>query len=379
MPVRHFDTIIVGGGAMGAATASQLTGRGQSVLVLDRFRPPHRLGSSHGETRVIREAYFEHPSYIPLLRRAYELWHALEKQTGQRLLTITGGLTIGPEKGVVFPGARASAEQHGLPHEILRASEVSERFPALQVPEELLAVYEPRAGMLIVEGCIAAFQQVARANGTTQQFDEPVLAWSADISGASVTTHRGSYSCDNLVISAGAWLPLLVPGLAKALRIERQVLYWFQPTTQREACEPDALPVHVVEYGPDQYYYALPNAGDGVKAALHHQGITTSADDVDREVNDTERQAMAALARRFLPPLAAAPHRSEVCLYTNTADGHFLIDRHPAHDNVFIVSPCSGHGFKFASVIGEVVADLVTTGVSRFDLSLFGAARMNWT
>jgi sarcosine oxidase len=372
MSARHsFDTILIGGGAMGSAAAWQLTARGQRVLVLDRFRPPHPHGSTHGETRVIREAYFEHPAYVPLVQRAYDLWRELERQTGKSLLRITGGLMIGPPAGVVFNGARTSAEQHGLPHEILEAGEIERRFPALRIPEQFQAVLEPRAGILKVEACVAAGLETAVHHGACLRFDEPVISWRATNGGVEVVTDQGVYSAGQLVLAGGAWLAQLLPQLAASLRVERQVLHWFQPTRAPELHAPDRLPVHVVEYEAGRFFYALPDVGTGVKTALHHQGATVSPDAVDREVTMDEQAGMGRLAGDYLPGLAPLPQQSVTCLYTNTPDEHFLIDHHPEHAQVLIVSPCSGHGFKFASAIGEVVADLVTAGKSRFDLSLF--------
>jgi len=378
MPAGHsFDTIIIGGGAMGGATAWQLAARGQRVLVLDRFRPPHTSGSTHGETRVIREAYFEHPAYVPLVRRAYELWRELERRAGATLLRITGGLMIGPPEGAVVRGARTSAELHHLPHEILEATAVSARFPALRVPASFQAVLEPRAGMLFVEACVEAFLKVAAAQGAVLRFDEPVLSWQPNGSGVEVVTAQGRYLGDRLVISAGAWLAKFVPELATQLRVERQVLHWFRADPDPALCQPDRLPVHLVEYEPGRYLYTLPDVGSGVKTALHHQGETVAAEDVRRDVGANEQEQMAGLVRRFLPQLAAMPHQSVTCLYTNTPDEHFLLDCHPEHANVFVVSPCSGHGFKFASAIGELVADWATQRVSRFDLSLFKFSRFS--
>jgi sarcosine oxidase len=377
MSARHsFDTILIGGGAMGSAAAWQLTARGQRVLVLDRFRPPHPHGSTHGETRVIREAYFEHPAYVPLVQRAYDLWRELEPLTGKSLLRITGGLMIGPPEGVVFNGARTSAEQHGLPHEILGAGEIQRRFPALRIPEQFQAVLEPRAGILMVEACVAACLDTAAHHGACLRFDEPVTSWRAMNGRVEVVTDQGVYSAGQLVLAAGSWVSQLVPQLAPSLRVERQVLHWFQPTRASELHTPDRLPVHVVEYEAGRFFYALPDVETGVKAALHHQGATASPDAVCREVTPAEQADMGRLAGGYLPGLAAMPHRSVTCLYTNTPDEHFLIDHHPEHAQVLIVSPCSGHGFKFASAIGEVVADLVTAGRSRFDLSRFKLDRL---
>ncbi len=377
MSARHsFDTILIGGGAMGSAAAWQLGARGQRVLVLDRFHPPHPHGSTHGETRVIREAYFEHPAYVPLVQRAYDLWRELERQTGKSLLRITGGLMIGSPEGVVFNGARTSAEQHRLPHEILEAGEIERRFPALRIPERFQAVLEPRAGILLVEACVAACLETAAHHGACLRFDEPVTSWRATHGGVEVVTDQGVYSADQLVLAAGSWLAQLLPKLAPNLRVERQVLHWFQTTRAPELHAPDRLPLHVVEYEAGRFFYALPDVGTGVKAALHHQGATVSPDAVDREVAKDEQVGMGRLAGGYLPGLDPLPQQSVTCLYTNTPDEHFLIDRHPEHAQVLIVSPCSGHGFKFASAIGEVVADLVINDKSRFDLSLFKLDRL---
>lgn len=378
MALRHsFDIILVGGGAMGSAAAWQLTWRGLRVLVLDRFRPPHGLGSTHGETRVIREAYFEDPAYVPLVQRAYQLWGELEQAAGTSLLRITGGLMIGPADGVVYPGARRSAELHRLPHEILDAGAVHRRFPALRLPPQLLAVFEPRAGLLHVEACVTAGLSCAAGQGATLHFDEAVTSWRADDSGVEVVTDRARYRGGRLVIAAGAWLENLAPELTGRLRVERQVQHWFTPARDAGQHSPDHLPVHVIEYELGKFFYALPDVGTGVKAALHHQGERVSADDVRREASVAEQTAMFGLVSRFLPALTAPPHRSVTCLYTNTPDEHFLFDRHPAHANVLVVSPCSGHGFKFASAIGELVTDWATGTPDRFDLSLFRAARFD--
>ncbi|HAV64160.1 MAG TPA: N-methyl-L-tryptophan oxidase [Verrucomicrobiales bacterium] len=373
---NHFDIIIVGAGAMGASTAWQLASRDCRVLLIDRHLPPHDRGSSHGETRVIREAYFEHPSYVPLVQRAYELWRLLEQETEASLLQCTGGLMIGPEGGTVFPGALQSALSHGLTHEVLSASDVSSRYPGLSVPRGQRAVLEPRAGMLAVDDCIRAFHGAAVRRGAKVLCDDPVLTWSMNGQGIVLRTARESFRAEKLVIAAGAWLPRLVPELAGKLQVERQVMHWFQPLKDRHRFLPANFPVNLWELESGRAFYALPDAGNGVKAALHHHGETTTPEDVQRTVTDAEQSAMGRLLSERLPGLAPLPHRSTVCLYTNTPDGHFLIDWHPEHSRVLLLSPCSGHGFKFASVVGEVAAELLTDGHSRQDLSLFRADRL---
>ena len=270
-----YDVIIAGTGAMGGAAADCLSARGLRVLALDRFSPPHKLGSSHGETRVIREAYFEHPSYVPLVQRAYQLWRELENRTGRSLLKTTGGLMIGPPDGMVFSGAKRSAEEHHLPHEILDHHAVNERFPAFRMPADFLAVHEPRAGMLFVESCIEAFIQQAKNQGAETRFYETVLSWKSDAHGVSVTTNKGSYTAGKLLVTVGAWLGDLVPDAALTLTIERQVLHWFETENLSEAHHPDTFPVNAWEFEPGLFFYTLPDAGSGVKVALHHQGETT--------------------------------------------------------------------------------------------------------
>ena len=368
-----FHTIIVGLGAMGSAAACHLARRGQRVLGLDQFSPPHTSGSSHGQTRIIREAYFEHPLYVPLLQRAYELWHELEAVTKESLLLTTGGLMIGSPGGEVFPGSKRSAEEHRLPHEVLTAAEVRRRFPALQPHDDQQAVWEPRAGILFPERCISAHLQAARSWGAQLHVDERVLGWSGEGRGVRVRTSRGDYLASNLLLTAGAWAQTLLPDISLPLQVERQVLFWFDAARDPECFRPDRCPIHLWETPRGELFYGFPDLGDGVKLARHHSGAITTADSVDRVVSSEDEAAMRRLAARYIPSSNGALRNAVVCLYTNTPDSHFWIDRHPGHPQVLIGSPCSGHGFKFASVMGEVLAGEVMEERSRFDLSLFRA------
>ncbi len=365
------EVIVVGLGAMGSAAVSHLVRQGQRVLGLDQFTPPHDRGSSHGQTRIIREAYFEHPSYVPLLRRAYELWTELELEVTMPLLRITGGLMIGAPESTIVKGALRSAQEHRLPHEFLTAPEIRARFPALQPPDEMTGVFEPRAGILYPEQCVAAHLAVARRAGADLRFDQPVLNWTATPTGVSVTTPDGTFHARQLIISAGAWIDRLVPELARSFRVERQVLHWFEPRATSAIFGPDRCPIHLWQFDGQHFFYGFPWLEGGVKVARHHDGLAADPDTVNRTVAPSEVDDMRAIVQRFLPGADGPIRQSTVCLYTNTPDEHFWIDRHPAHANVLIASPCSGHGFKFASVIGEVLADLATNGSSRFDLSLF--------
>jgi sarcosine oxidase len=370
---KRADVVVVGLGAMGSAVARALAQRGQRVVGLDRFSPPHGLGSSHGRSRIIREAYFEHPAYVPLVQRAYELWAELEGEAARPLWRLTGGLMAGPPDGVLVRGARRSAELHGLPYEDLSAVEIARRFPAFAPEPGMVGVLEPRAGVLFPEACIeAALQSAARA-GAELRADDEVQAWRAEGSGVAVRSARGSWSAGRLVIAAGAWIRRLLPDLP--LTVARQVLHWFEPLRDAAAFAPEVCPISLWEVEDGRIFYAFPDLGDGVKAAIHHEGETTDPEHVRRDVTAEDEAAVRPLVARLLPAAAGRRLESCVCLYTNTPDHDFLIDRHPEHEQVFMVSPCSGHGFKFSPVIGEIVADLVTRGVSRFDLQPFSLER----
>ena len=371
-----FDIIIVGLGAMGSSAAYHLSRRGLRVLGLDRFGVGHTFGSSHGKSRIIREAYFENPLYVPLVQRAYECWADLEAQSGRRLLTSTGGLMMGPAAGTIVGGARASAVQHGLQFEELSAADIRKRFPAFRPAVDDVAIWEPRAGVLDPEAAIEAHLALARSHGAELHFDEPVQRWSEQRDGRiTLQTATGTYEGAKLVIASGAWVAGLVPELALPVVIERNVVHWFEPSAPSAAFGPANLPIFIHEYEPTHAWYGFPDLGDGVKFALHHQGETTTAETVRREVAPAEVERVRAIADRFLPGAAGRVRESVVCLYSNTPDEHFILDRHPAHSAVIVASPCSGHGFKFSSVIGETIADLAIDGATRFDLSPFRLGR----
>jgi sarcosine oxidase len=375
---HDFEIIVAGLGAMGGAAAYQLAARGRRVLGLDRFQPPHTLGSSHGQTRIIREAYFEDPRYVPLVQRAYALWEQLEQESGRSLFQKTGGLMIGPRDGVLVTGAERSAREHRLAHEILSAAEVRRRFPAFAPGADMTGVWEPRAGILFPERIVQTHLELATRHGATLRFHEPVLRWKTDGAGVRVDTATGTYRAQRLLLSAGAWMSELLPGLPPRLTIERQVLHWFEPAAGREHFQPDRCPVSIWEHGPGEFFYTFPDLGAGVKVARHHGGEVTTPDTVRREVDATETETLRGLLRRFLPGADGPPRSSAVCVYTNTPDEHFLLDAAPDSPAVFIASPCSGHGFKFASVIGEIAAARLTDGPVPFDLGLFGRGRLGW-
>ncbi len=366
--------LVVGLGAAGSAAALTLARRGARVTGLDRFRPPHPHGSSHGRSRVIREAYYESPAYVPLVRRAYELWQALERDGGRPLLRQTGGLMLGPEGGSLVSGARRSAETHGLPFELLDAAGIRRRFPAFHAPAGTVGVLEPRAGFLDPEAAIETALTLAARAGADLRFEVSVTGWRGTPSGVRVETSAGPLDADQVILTPGAWAPALLGGNAAPLSVERQVMYWFAPA-RPEGFGVGALPVFIWEWEPGRLFYGIPDHGAGFKVAQHHGGETTTADTVRRRVLPEEVAGMRQLLRRFIPDADGPPTDAVTCLYTNTPDHHFVLGPHPDEPRVLLGSACSGHGFKFASVLGEVLADLALTGRCGFDLTPFRPAR----
>jgi sarcosine oxidase len=367
---------IAGLGAMGSAAAFHLARRGHKVAGFDRFSPPHQLASSAGQTRIIREAYYEHPQYVPLIQRAYACWDELEKISGEPLFVKTGGLMIGAPDGPLVTGARASAEKYHLPVEDLSASEIVRRFPAFRPEPQMSGVFEPRAGLLYADRCIRAHLALARDAGAELHSDEPVSSWRVDATGVSVATAEGTYGADRLILSAGAWMPSLLDGFAMPLEIERTVQHWFSAAAHADRFQADRFPVYLFEYAqPNLLFYGFPDTGDGIKIARHHQGRPTTADGLERNVTEDEIEGMRSLMARYLPDANGTHLRSAACMYTDTPDRDFVIDRHPASSRVLVASPCSGHGFKFASAIGEALADLALEQPTRCDLTPFSIAR----
>jgi sarcosine oxidase len=373
--LKRYDAAIIGLGAMGAATAWQLAGRGLSVVGFDAFRPPHEMGSSHGRSRIIREAYFEGPAYVPLVRRAYDLWHELESARGTRLVTICGGVMIGEPLGPLVTGARESARQHALPVEEWSSAEISTRIPAIRPGAGMIAVYEPRAGVLSPERCVQEMLDEAAALGADLRFDAPATALKPERGAVTIHGQSGEAASANVVVcAAGGWLPALLPDLALPLTVERAVQHWFLPAAD-DRFAPSRFPIFLLETPDDRFLYGLPDQGHGLKLAEHHGGQVSSRDDVNRRVDPDEAHRFRAFVEPYFPTLPDGPVESSVCTYTNTPDGHFILDRHPAHENVFVISACSGHGFKFAPAIGELVADAVTGREPRMDVSLFSISR----
>jgi len=375
--VAHYDVIVAGIGAMGSAAAHELARRGQRVLGLERFDIPHAMGSSHGINRIIRLAYFEHPLYVPLLRRAYELWRETETAFGEQLLHITGGLDAGAPDGRVVTGSLAACREHDLPHELMDAAETRRRFPGYRLAEGHVANYQADAGFVMSERAIIAHVTMAMARGAEIRAREPILGWEPTAGGGvRVTTARGTYEAGRLILSTGAWIGDYVPALKRLAIPERQVLGWFQPKVPAHFAL-GAFPVSIVESGHGSCYqfpvFGVPGFKIGLYNHLRQHG---HADSLSREPTEADEQALRRVLAEVFPDADGPTLALRCCLFTNTPDEHFIVDTLPGLPQVTIASPCSGHGFKFASVMGEVLADLATTGTSRHDLSLFRLDRL---
>jgi sarcosine oxidase len=372
---RRFDTIVIGIGGMGSAAVYHLARRGQRVLGLERFDIPHSMGSSHGVTRIIRLAYYEHPSYVPLLRRAYELWRELETTVDEQLLHITGSLDAGPEGSQCYEGSLASCIEHRLPHDILTGAQVNERFPGYRLPETHRAVLQPDGGYLLSERCIVAHVNAAQALGAEVHARERVLGWEPRPDAIRVTTDHGVYEADRLIVSAGAWVGELVPGLKPLTSPERQVLAWLQPS-RPELFEQARFPVFNL-FVDEGHFYGFPVVSvPGFKFGLyHHLDEQVDPETINREANARDEAVLRSFAERYFPDGAGPTMALRTCMFTNAPDEHFILDLHPDDSRVVVASPCSGHGFKFCSVVGEITADLVETGETRHDIGLFRLSR----
>jgi sarcosine oxidase len=373
---QDYDVIVVGVGAMGASGCHELARRGLRVLGLEQFDIPHGLGSSTGFSRMIRLAYYEHADYVPLLRRAYELWHELEAKSGQKLLHLTGGLYLSAPDEELIAGSLQAARQHGLPHEVFDTAELRRRFPQFQVPEHWQAMLEPNAGFLLPEKIIAAYAEQALRVGADIHAREPVVEWSSDSAGVKVRTPRDTYRAGHVIFCAGAWSAKLLADLGIKLTVTRQVMGWVWPR-QPQNYALGVLPVWAIGNKDGSLYYGFPMMSDnpGVKVAFHSPGLPTDPDRVIRDVLAEDEQTFRPALKRFLPTADGPLLALRTCLYTNSPDHHFIIDRHPRHPNVTIACGFSGHGFKFASVVGEILADLATEGQTKLPAQFLGLSR----
>jgi sarcosine oxidase len=382
--LRNADVIVVGLGAMGSATCFQLAARGVSVIGIDRYEPPHPYGSTHGDTRITRLAIGEGPDYVPLVRRSHELWREIEQQTGAQLLTRSGGLILAHAGDPFLNETRAVARQYRIAHENLSSAEVIRRFPMFAVDRETEGYYEPGAGYLRPEAAVRAQLELARRHGAQLRLGEHVEEWTASANGVTVSTDAETYEAQQLVLCAGAWISQLFPEGRDIFAVHRQLLYWFPIREGFEALRD--LPIFIWELEGEKQDFthfvgcygfpAVDGPAGGVKVATESYAKTTTPDGEQHPATQAEIEEMyERYVAPHLPWLGADPLRTVSCLYTSTRGSRFVIDRHPEHEAVFIVSPCSGHGFKHSAAIGESVAQWVTERASDIDLSAFSLSQ----
>jgi len=365
------DVIVVGLGADGSAAAAHLARRGATVLGIEAFGRGHTNGSSGGLTRVIRLAYYEHPDYVPLLRRAWELWRDLERETGAELLRQTGAAYVGPRGGELVAGALRSAREHSLEHELLDPAALRSRLPLFRFDPEWWGLAETAAGYLLPERCIEAHLGLAERQGADLRFEERVRSWSVGRGRVQVATDRGTYTADRIVVAAGAWNAQLVPQLAPHLVVKRVPLFWFEPLAEREALA--KLPVYIVDSGHGHGCYGFPYLADqGLKIATHGMGTPADPDALDREAHPSDEIPVREFIKRHFPVADGPARQAKICMYTVTPDEHFIVD---VAGPLAYASACSGHGFKFASVLGEILADLALEGRTSHPIGFLSASR----
>jgi monomeric sarcosine oxidase len=376
--MEHYDAIVVGAGVMGSATAYQLAKRGRRVLLLEQFAIGHERGSSHGRSRIIRLAY-DAPEYVRLARAAYPLWRLFEREAGAALLLQTGGLDLARPGQPSFEATRASLTASGVPFDLLDRAAIAERFPQFQPPEDTIAIYQADAGILDADRCVAALASEARRYGATIREEELARRLAPSGDGVEVRTDRQSYGAERLVVTAGSWArPLLRQlGLDLPLSVSKEQIAYFEPRDPA-LFEPHRFPIFIHHTDSGWHYYGFPIFGlPGVKVAQHHGGPVIDPESDDYAVIPARLDAVRAYVSQMLPQAAGAPIFTQTCRYTRTPDDHFIIDHHPAHPQILVGSPCSGHGFKFGVLIGKILADLVEEGATDQPIGMFSLGRFD--
>jgi sarcosine oxidase len=371
--VERYDAVVVGVGGMGSSALYHLARRGRRVVGLERFDVPNDRGSSHGLTRIIRLAHFEDPSYVLLVRRAYELWHELESAAGEQLLHVTGAIDAG---GELFEGSLRSCLEHDLPHEVLDGAALGRRFPGYRLPTDVPVLLQPDGGFLLPERCVAACARAAVGRGAELRTGERVVGWSETDDGVLVRTGRGSIGADRLVLTAGAWsqdVARLPPGLVGA---SRQSVLWFA-ARRPELFTPDRFPVFNLEID-GEHVYGFPEFGvPGVKIGRYDREtpVVADPDRMSRRVAPSDEATLRPFVERYLPDAAGRVFDVRICPFDPSPDEDFIIDRHPESDRVVLAAGFSGRGFKFCSVVGEILADLALDGETRRDITRLRLSR----
>ena len=370
------DVIIIGLGAMGSATSMFLSHNGIKVIGFDSYSPPHEFGSSLGHTRVIREAYHEGTTYVPIVQRAYEIWLEMNENSKVPIIETYGGLLIGRKTGDI-ENALKSANKYDIPIKKMTTDEISQKFSVLNPPKEYIGLLESRGGAVFVENSINHMLNTALNNGSIHKYNERVVRWSKKSNYYLVETNLGNYKAEKLVFSSGAWITKLIPTLKLPIKIERQVLFWFSPRKNPDKFKSINLPNSGWDLDNGLSFYTMPNLENrGFKVAMHHNGEFVDPDTLIRESNDSDLKMVRGFLEEYIPDGNGELIDSKVCMYTDTPDQDFLIDSHPDDENIIICSPCSGHGFKFTPAIGEICSSLIINNSTKFDLDKFSLERL---
>ncbi|MDZ4658871.1 MAG: N-methyl-L-tryptophan oxidase [Bythopirellula sp.] len=367
--MADYEVIVLGTGGVGSAALLHAAAAGARTIGLDRFIAPHNRGSSHGQTRIIRQAYFEHPEYVPLLLESYRLWSELAEQAQKQLYFETGVLQLGPPEGVVVPGVLRAASEHRLNVEQLSAQEIETRWPALRVPAGLLGVLEPRAGYLLVEECVASHLAAAQAAGAEIEAPCEVLGWEAGMP-IRVRTTNGTITTEKLIITAGAWADLLLADLKLKLEVRRKSVFWY---AAKQAF--NKVPCYLYEL-PQGVFYGFPEIGGRVKVAEHSGGERVENPlQYNREIDAYDAERIMGFLGECLPNVVDGLAEHQTCLYTMSPDEHFVLDFHPQDKNIVFAAGLSGHGFKFAPVLGKALAEMALNGGTDLAVGFLGLSR----
>lgn len=377
---RTYDCIVLGVGGFGSSTLFHLAERGLKVLGIDRFGIAHDRGSSHGETRIIRKAYFEHPNYVPLLHRSYDEWRRLESISGKKLMHLCGLMSAGEEHSAVIAGVRQAAREHNLPLEELDLNEARTRFPGMRFRDNMEVVFEANAGFVEVENCVSAYIAAACQLGAELAFNVPVIAWESTGTTVRVHTTNDTFEAASLIITAGAWTSQILSELGLPLVVRRKLMFWHRrnsSTYNIDQGHPGFFYEFSNQLGQTSEIYGIPSLdGQSLKIGDHTGG--ESVDDplaVDRGVHPEDSAAIESFIPEFMPDLETSPLRHSVCMYTNTPDGHFIIDHHPDYSNVVLAAGFSGHGFKFVSGIGGALAEMAIDGTTTQPVDFLSLSR----
>lgn len=382
MSEKNYDVIVLGVGSMGSATCYYLAKQGVKVLGIEQFGISHELGSHGGQSRIIRQAYFEHSDYVPLLKRAYENWQILENESNEQLVHKTGLLYLGKSGHHLIKDTLASAAEHKLEVDKLTAESMAARYPQFNLPDDYHSLFEANAGFVTPEKTIQQYTKLAIHHGGKINTEEKVLGWQKDGSSITVKTSKDSYSCGKLVITAGPWAGKLMPQLARKLKITRQIIAWLNPP-KPEMFNLEKFPSWTLDDDEHEgIFYGFPilpaqrfGSPTGLKLGYHHPGIESDPDKLDRSITDGDRRILLGMLGKFIPDANESFVELKACMYTNTVDANFIIDYLPDHDNVVFATGFSGHGFKFAPVIGEILSDLVLKGTTLLPIEFLRAER----